>query len=553
MAKSFWHPFAAAALILFCGFCAYANSLNGRFIWDDDVMIVANSYIQKPAAHLKELLTQDLGAATQTKYDYFRPVLSLSYAANHALGGLDVRGYHLGNLLIHLGAALCLYGFAAALLGSPVAALLAALLFTVHPVQTETVSYVSGRADPLGALFFFAALWAAEIRLARSRTGPFLLAAALGCFLLAVFSKETTAVLPAVLLLRYALWRQKPDGKLLAPMFVFLAGYAAWRFAHLENTGAAGMAADRLPAFFAALAGYARVLVFPFGLHADRGYPAFQWTDAPVLAGAGIFVLTLCAAAAFRRQPVAAFGVGWFFITLFPQSPASPFRLFAYMAEHWVYLPATGLFLIAGKALAELIKRDTRKTAVGLAACLVLFYSVLTLLQNRHWSGPESFVARVLKYEPASWRAHYNLGIILAKNGQTEEAARSYRRAIAIRPAYAEAHYNLGGVYAESGNFKDAALEYRAAARFKPSYFEAWNNLGNAYSAAGRMREAVHAYRKALVIEERPEIYFNLANKYFFLERHREAAAYYEKALELRPDDAEARRRLSKARSRLSS
>jgi tetratricopeptide (TPR) repeat protein len=233
------------------------------------------------------------------------------------------------------------------------------------------------------------------------------------------------------------------------------------------------------------------------------------------------------------------FSICWFFITLLPQSNLYPIN--AYMAEHWLYLPSIGFFLIVGNGLSFLYRRrDTRILTICLITGLLTFYSYLTIRQNSYWREPIAFYKRTLKYVPDSPRIYYSLGGIYHDMGKKEEAIALYKKAIEINPTYAKAYNNLGLVYKDIGKGKEAIDLFKKAVAINPNHAYAYNNLGGIYHDMGKKEEAITLYKKAIAINlNSAEAYYNLGNIYRDMGKKEEAITLYKKAIAINPDFAE--------------
>ncbi|GAF76422.1 unnamed protein product, partial [marine sediment metagenome] len=142
----------AIVLIIILGFVVYSNSLNGKFIWDDEYLIKNNVYIRS-FSYLPKIFSEDIGTGAEKKYYFYRPLQMITYMIDYSLWKLNVRGYHLTNTLLHILAALTIYWLINILFGDRPLSLFASLFFVAHPIHTEAVAYISGRADPLALLF----------------------------------------------------------------------------------------------------------------------------------------------------------------------------------------------------------------------------------------------------------------------------------------------------------------------------------------------------------------------------------------------------------------
>ncbi|MGE5280620.1 MAG: tetratricopeptide repeat protein [Deltaproteobacteria bacterium] len=526
------------ALIAALGLLAYANVLKGAFVWDDEVLVAKDAYI-RDFAHLKNIFSENILGGVKRLSTFYRPLQILSYAVDFSVWKLDPFGYHLTNVLIHVAAAAALYFFLMALVVPRRASLWAALLFVVHPVHTEAVSYVSGRADPLAAVFVFLCL----ALYVRRRGAPGVLVVL--CSFAALLSKEIALLLPLMALLYHVCFRVRVRWSGLACLVVPAAVVLVLRHAFSQHiAGAMDVTMPlpaRVPGAFAAYAQYLRLLVWPTGLHMEYGQPRFSWANPWVGAGIILFILTLVFVLRTRRRaPLLSFGAGWYLLTVAPVLNIFPVN--AYMAEHWLYLPAAGFFLAAAVSAERFLegRPAARPAVLGVVCTAVLCLFALTVRQNRMWREPELLYESILAHAPASARLLNNLGNIYAGDpARREEAAALYARAIETEPGMSFSYFNLANLEKHQGRIQLAIDDYKKAIERNPAYVEAYSNLGVLYFGEGRYEEAAQILKAGADLNFAfPDIYHNLGNTYEKLGRHGEAIAAYGRALGIDPDFA---------------
>ncbi len=540
------------ALIIIMGFAVYSNSFNSNFFWDDGLLIKNNEYIRS-WTNLAHLFTKDIGSGggTGKTYTSYRPLQMVTYMVDYSLWTLNPKGYHLTNILLHISAALGVYWLINMIFRENWLSLLTGLLFVVHPIHTEAVTYISGRADPLALLFMLLCfIFYIKSYGSKGMGAPILM---LLSYAFALLSRENSLILPVLLLLYHYSFKKKVRIEKFLPVAGLAAVYIVLRATVLKALLAADVAHtttlfQRLPGFFVAVATYSKLLFLPFDLHMEYGLKLFPWGNFKAILG----IIIVCAVLiyVFRRKnndQLVFFSILWFFITLLPVSNLYPIN--AYMAEHWLYLPSIGFFLIMAKAISigatlprrqaggcpPLLKILTIIFTVGLFA----FYSYLTIKQNTYWQDPIHFYERTLKYAPDSSRAYNNLGANYNAVNQKEKAVTAYQRAIDITPKNTDAYYNLGNIYSDLGKKEEAMAAYKKVIKIKPDYAQAHNNLGNIYADMNKKEEAVASYKKAITIKaDFVDAYNNLGNTYTSMNRKEEAEALLKKAIKLKPDYA---------------
>ena len=566
----------AAVIIIAAGAIVYSNSINSSFLWDDNGLVKDNLYIRNIDG-LKELIAGEISTDDVT-FRFYRPMQMITYAVDYALWKLDVRGYHLTNLIFHILTSLLVYFLINLLYKEKLLSFFTAIIFVVHPIHTEAISYISGRSDPMAAVFLLLGLIFYIKCLRQEKVVFFVLS--LFSFLLAVLSRETSLIFIVLLLLYHWLFGRKVKFRYFLPFLLVTSVFIFLRLTILKNSFFdekifLTTLLERLPGFFAAIYNYFRLLIMPFDLHMEYGLEVFKWYNIQVTGGIAVTLfLVLCLVKDRKKRGLVSFSILWFFITLFPVSNLYPVN--AYMAEHWMYIPSIGFFLIAAKGLTFLFKEKKQYAIAGLLLIgLVSFYSYLTVEQNKYWQNPIEFCKKTLKYAPRSWRLYNNLGrlymlreerhkaiealkkaieinpshsksynnIAVAYNdiGETSKAIHMYKMAIKLNPEYAKAYYNLANLYKENKNIEEAIVYYQKAISINNYYAKAYNNLGMAYDEKGDKDKTVYCYKKAIETDKNfSKAYYNLGNIYDEMGEYMQSIYMYKKAIEIDPDFIEA-------------
>jgi len=521
-------------LIVFLGLTVYSNSLTGEFILDDTYLIEHNPFIQD-RSHLTEIFRTDITGGTALQSSFYRPLQALVLMINYSLWELDVRGYHITNVLFHILTALALFWLLRLLFNDGLISLYAAVLFIVCPLHTEAVSYISGGADSLMSMFLLLS-FVFYIRHSERR-GAVNYIMLVATFILALLARESALILPLLLLLYHWLRGRESDKKYFSsPAFISIAAiallYIILRLTLLRDLLSHGLYSStvlqRLPGFFVAIAEYMRLLIAPVNLHMEYGNHLFAITHPKAITG--IVILSGLLWYVLRKRDsdrIIVFSIAWFLITLLPQSNLYPIN--AYMAEHWLYLPSVGFFLVVAKYLAYLYRRRASKTfamAVILVAAGV--YGYLTIRQNSYWRDPFTFYNRTLRFAPNNAKMLNNLAHLYYKRGEKKEAIRLFEKAIEANPAFAEAYNNLGIIYYY--DFKDAEKAiglFKKTVDIQPDFAGAYNNLGSAYRNIGKIEQALEAYKKAIEIKPDYAAAHNNISMAYFQARQYELAVYH--------------------------
>ncbi|MFH1037261.1 MAG: tetratricopeptide repeat protein, partial [PVC group bacterium] len=546
--KSAWTP---VILIALAGIAVYLTSLPGAFIWDDIHFIRNNVYLRS-VAYLPRIVTGDVAAGSGETYNYYRPLTTVTYLADYAAWGLNPAGYHVSSILFHVLAAVAVYFLLFLLYRDKLLAFIAGLLFVLHPIQTETVAYISGRPDSLAAL----CLLACFISYLKNLDSRHLSVSILTVFfyLLALLSRENSVVLPALILLYHVAFRKKVAFPVFLVLATMAAGYVLLRALLMAPAVVPTALSERLPGFFASLTGYLKLVFIPVDLHQEYGFVLFRPDDPRVLGGVMIAaVFLLIAVRGCLRKPVSLvlFSIGWFFIGLGPVSGIYPIK--TYIAEHWLYLPSIGIFTLISAGYVRLLRSDRhRRPVLAAGTAVLLLYGLLTAHQNGYFRDPLTFYERTLVYTPESARMHNNLGNIYFTRGRVEDAARSYREAMTLEPDYPNPYNNLGNIYYRSGEFDKAIPLFQHAIELNPWYAAAYNNLGIIYCRQGRAEEGIALLKRSAVINPRdPDTFYNLGVVYDLTDKPEEAAEAYRESLKLMPDSGRAHSRLSETLRRL--
>jgi tetratricopeptide (TPR) repeat protein len=530
----------------------YARTVHAPFVFDDIGSIADNPTI-------RHISTAFSPPADQTVSG--RPVLNLSFAVNYAAGGLGVEGYHAVNILVHALAALVLFGLVRRtlrLVSAPrpaAAAFAASVLWAVHPLATESVSYVVQRAESLMGLLFLLTLYGivrgAEAAAPAARRWWYAASAA-ACFL-GMGTKEVMAAAPLVALLydrtflagsfREALRRRSGLYGLLASCWVLLCGLVA--SAHGRG-GSAGLGSGIAPlAYFLtqmpAILHYLRLAAWPSPLVFDYGV-SLATPSVAVPSLAVVAVLGAATAWALSRRPAAGFLGAAFFLILAPSSSFVPVATET-MAEHRMYLP---LAVLAAGASA-LLFRVRGRIPYGVAAVAALALACASIDRNGAYGSVTGLWRATVAANPLNERAHSNLGDALEGEGRLDEALAQREEAVSLAPRSAKMHDNLGKTLAMfPSRMPEAIAEFEEALRLDPKLAEAESNLGSALTAAGRTGEAVVRLEDAVKL--RPGFapaHNNLGLAFAKLPgRSAEAAGEYREAIRINPEYAAAHNNL---------
>ena len=549
-------PFALALLLVASTALAYLGASGAGFIWDDDDYVTQNPLLTETDGWRK--IWFSLEAPSQ----YF-PLVYTVFRIERILWDFHPAGYHWVNIALHIANALLVWQLLRRL--NIPGAFLASLIFALHPVQVESVAWVTELKNVLMGFFFLLTLilWTAFLKEQARRRWRFY-AAALFLYLLALSAKTTASTLPAALLL-ILWWERRPITRArcwqIVP-FVLMGGAMGlvtvwWERYHQGTRGELFALApiERLLVATHAVWFYLGKIFWPVDL--TFIYPQWNvlasdprnygWIGACLLAAALILLLRKRVG---RSVEVAAI---FFVATLGPMLGFIMLYTFrySYVADHYQYLACIGPIALTVAGLTEAMKHMTPALrpvlTVVVHAAVIAVLGTLTWRQCATYHDPETLWRATIATNPNCWMAYNNLGVALSSRGAFEEAIPNFDKSLqrhVERKAllnYADAHYNLANALIEKGELPRALSECRLAITLEPNNSDAHVAFGNALLASGDVEQSVAEYQRALKL--RPDnagAQYNLGNA--FQQKGENAAAidHYEKALALSPNLAEA-------------
>ena len=528
------------ALILACAGAAGARTISHGLVFEDHMLLGGNAPLIRGEAPLGSAFTDRYWGAGDdaSPNELYRPVTVISLALDARLLGGRPAVMHAMNVGLHALNACLLYVLLRALFSHPVVALTASLLFALHPIATEVVAAVSGRADLLATGFILAACL---LGLAASRRrGVWILIGGLGvagATFLGVLSKETVYVAPLLMVAVLGADARRHDGPrrsyrdylmtagtlagiqafvlLMAVLLrVRLLGYL-FRFAPPDSPSSAYLAfvnnplttAEPLARIFTALRVAVRgawLLIWPARLSADYSFdqiPVSASTPgAAELAALGFAAAYLALVIwSARRFPMAMFALSWSALSYLMVSNLI-FPIGTIFSERLLYLPAIGFCLLLAAGLAQLARRSeaARRAATALALVILALYSARFVARCGDWESDATLFAATVRDSPRSAKAHSNRGFTLQVAGSTAEAIESYHRALSIAPGMTGTRMSLANLLLQTGVPQESVEQFRQVVTQDPAISVAWSGLGSAQEALDQVEEAGASYRKAL-------------------------------------------------------
>jgi tetratricopeptide (TPR) repeat protein len=567
----YWYALIAAAVAAL----AYLNTLSNGFVSDDLHLILQHPFVQ----HFSDW-PRIFTAGHYEGHGGYRPLTTFSFALNYLIGGRNPVGYHLFNIALHALNSALVFLLLSRILATRLAAFIGALVFAVHPIHTEAVAWISGRAELLAALFFFGA-WLLHLR-SRHVTGiwstPRILSAV--ALFAALLSKENALVFPIVVAAADILisrWQSHWDAltglkhwqraaRLYLPSLAAIGLYflvravlyhrSIWRSA--ANIQFIDNPLAHVPAFTRVLTAikiqleYLWLLIWPRDLCADYSFNSIplvtKLNDPSIIIALTIFALLFgLAAYSFSRGGRFWFGILFYFVTVAPVA-----NIFAFIgtikAERFLYLPSFGLCFVATVAVARFLQtrslhesRWIRTVSVCgyTAAMFAAFFA--TWERNEIWRDERTLWQSVVAVAPNNLKAQLQIGQQALASGERNRAIVAFRRAFEIDSGSEDAVINLSAALMQDRQYVEATRRLEDAVRRFPNRAALHLNLGLAYLAQNQPASGINELRRACELEPTSaEMRFNLALAFSRTGDPDSAIREYRKAIELNPNYAEA-------------
>ena len=588
--RAFRRPAVRIILICALGIVAYSNTLDVPFVFDDENSI-ENNIIVKNLGHF------GFGSIGHKTYPT-RVIGYLTFAINYELGGLDVTGYHIVNLLVHLANAFLVYFLVLLTFRTPLMrdaslspdaiplAFFSSVFFLVHPIQTEAVTYIVQRLASLAATFYLMALCLyVQARLdldpperRNLRAVPLYLLSIVSA-VAAMKTKEIAFTLPMMIsVYEFSFFEAKARQRILYVLpFLFLLPIIPLTVLNTEKpwgeilsdvsevtrmtTGAPRW--HYLMTQFGVVARYIRLMFLPVGQNIDYEYPIVHSIFTPRVLLSFIFLLVLLATGLallfLSRKPsrrsfrLVSFGILWFFIAISVESSVIP--IIDPIFEHRMYLPSVGMILAVNAAAAMAARRyaggSSGRILISAAVIVALALSVATYERNTVWSSAVSLWEDASRKSPGKARPHYNLGVALMSAGRDVDAERSLSKAIALDPGDARSYNNLAVSLSKQGRHAEAVDVYMKSIAVEPGHAKSYNNLGIALIKTGRREEAVAMFLKSIDVQPAfAEPHYNLGRLYLDMGKYGEAIRMLRRTIAVKPDHVGAHVTLAAAYNR---
>ncbi len=511
-------------LLWITGFALYANSLKGDFVFDDLPGILYNPAIK------------DLGNIKLIWHTFnTRFLTGLSFALNYKLGGLDPLGYHVVNVIIHILSAFLVYLFTKDTFRTPyfqnqplkqegpLIALCSALIFLVHPIQTEGVSYIVERSSSLATLFYLAAL-VFYIRSRLNNNRRFYITA-LVTTMAGMLTKEMTLTIPLTIIVYEIFFLKAEAGQakqILKRVLPFLGTlliipialvFEQNQYSNLALREQILKGKFRFINFLTQiniLRTYLRLFILPIHQNVDYDYPPSRGMLEISTLSSVILMVILCASAIllYRRMRMISFCIIWFFITTSIEFAVGFFICKEIIIfEHYLYLPIVGLAIGISYGLFRCF-RETRKMAIA-CSLLVMIFSMMTYQRNKFWENGISLWSDTIKKSPNKPRPYSNLGYHYSLKEDYDHAISYYKKAIQLDSQYAKPYSGVGDAYFVKKDYKNATRYYQRYITLAPYDSEEYSKLCSAYALVGDYDQAIEWGNKVTNFDDQTDLFYN--------------------------------------------
>lgn len=555
--------FFGLGIVVLLGILIYSNSFYCSFHLDDISKIVDNLKIRD----LSDIKT--IWNYSQTRFTAY-----YSFAINYHFGNLDVWGYHLFNLSVHLINACLVYWLTLLIFSSPalkdhsiikdkgLIAFITALLFVTHPLATQSVTYIVQRMACMVATFYLLSLalyFKGRLSQDNSILKYSLYAGVLISAILAMLTKENSFTLPfAILIVEIFLFQTKKlsinfkDYRVI----LFIVGFMSFIMLVIfhfsvnifdpilpnkTNDFRLVTSQNYLFTQFSVIVKYIQLLLLPINQNLDYDFPiSNSFFEIGTISS---FVLLLSsiilAIFLFKKNRIFSFGIFWFFLTLSIESSIIPISDLIF--EHRTYLPSFGFFLILSSGIYLLLWNKYKYIAISVFTILIGGYSLLTYERNKIWKDDLTLWSDVISKSPNKARSYSARGNFLLRNEKKySEALSDYNKAIELSPYYAEPYANRGSVYENLLKYNEALNDYNKAIDLNPNYATAYFNRGNIFNREKKYAKALEDYSKAIELNPNyAKAYMNRGNIFKSENNYARAVEDYTKAIESNPSFAD--------------
>lgn len=494
---------AILAILFVAVSISYFPVLKGPFLFDDEFFIQKNEVVR--GFDVKKIYTTGVTQGANVSGNFYRPNQQFVFAVLTKLFGQKPFVFHAFSIFCHTLGAFLLFLLLTELGFSRDGSFIGALLFLLHPIQTEAVSYISGLADPLSGIFLLSGLLFLTKGVKENSVLKFMVPASV-FFVVALFTKESMVVfLPLAVIVSVFLFSSqtsKPTTTEWIFLIIFLGldiVYLILKFTVFKFEDVAGLTSEknlytenlqiRIITFFNILPEYFKMFLFPKQLNYEKPYTAYTEL-LNMRSFISFFALAVLVVSVYKlkKQPTLFLGLAWFFAALMPYTGLIPLN--SMFLEHWIYIPVIGLIILV-VGLYEFLKKKNaaRYFSIALIPVLLLFV-YRTNARNKEWANIEKFYLNELKYSQDAIRIYNNLGMYYADKKQFSKAISYYKKAIQKWDNFPQPHHNIANIYLDMNRPEDALNELYNALRIDPNFLYSLDKLQLIYAAYGREDKA---------------------------------------------------------------
>ncbi len=502
------------------GFIVYANVLKGPMFFDDEHFIQKNKYVQN--LDIKKIYTTSVTDGANMPGNFYRPNQQLVYSIIYQFFGETSWPYHLTSIFFHIINAVLIFIISKKLKFSKTASLLASMFFLLHPIQTESVSYISGLADPMSLSLLLSGIIFLLKSLEKEGTkfDFYFKMISLLFYIAALFTKENMVIFMVLSVLIIVVYNILYDKKIinnryslyyiiitfLVTITYLILKFTVFNFSEYRGlTGFSNVYTRnlhiRILTFISILWDYFKMLIFPFNLNYEKPYVAYtDWFTWRAAFGYILIAFLIFTIMKFKTKPCLCLSSVWFFASLIPYTGIIPLN--AMYLEHWLYVPVAGVSFFIASAYDKFKKLKKDQIMIFIMIPVFLLYSVRVIARNEEWADIEKFYLNELKYSKNSLRIYNNLGLYYAdvaeKNKENKQyfwnmnrkAESCYKKAISIADIYPQPYHNLGNIYLSEGRIKESFDQYIFALSIDSNFVYSLIRIAEIYEQNGNLKKA---------------------------------------------------------------
>ena len=536
-----WYKYRKWILLInvVLGFIVYSNTFQSSFHFDDIFYITGNDIVKDLPGLFKLKYWGDL---------FYRPIPTLTFAINYAVHGIDLPGYHLVNIIIHIITSIFVFLLSRDLLkltkynsGAdsqiPYLPLLISLLFLVHPVQTSSVNYIVQRMTLMSAMFYILGVWIYIKARQLHISGHFnkslsLYLFTVFIFYLALYSKQNAASLPFMLFIVELLFIRNVEGKpaklylIILGSILFLGSSLLILSDYLPKEYEEYSREIYLASQFEVILRYWRLLIFPYPLNFDPYVEVADSIWSIKYLGLGIVHIAIISFAIWfaKRNKLVSFGIFWFYIALSVESSIIPIRDLMY--EHRMYLPSFGFILAFGFLTYEFIRKKYNESlGITAFAILILVFSVWSFQRNKVWESELSLWSDVIEKKPSKARAHKYLGVEYLKLGQLQKSLTHLNIAIKKQPNKEwEPYINRAALYKLQKKYALAIDDISKCIEMDPEVARFYKFRAEMLLAMNKIEDVYEDINQAIELDKRDSQAYLIRADYYLNQKQFKAA-----------------------------